>query len=622
MTATEKRDFSLSIQQEEALKAIGEALLDGTRSGYVEMATSTGKTAIEALVTEAAVRAGKRVLIIAPTINIVDQIVGKNPENATGIERFTSLNQTADVRTNAGGRKGTSTADVVVTTYSGFLNDYKNGGAELGKFGVVIADECHRSLGEATADALKNAYPGAVKLGFSATPDYAVDRTSDEVYDTSLFEFSLVDAIESGRTAPLRTLLYTTGETLTTSSPGDFSEKELAPLAGSMSRNATAVELTQAFVRDGRQGIIACIPGNTNYHARLLSQFLREGGVRAADVGSHLSVDEMDAVLKRYNNGEIDVLTFTRSLEEGWDSDKASFAVNLAPTTSPVRTKQLMGRVLRKKPDDDLDSIYVDFVDSSTGKQPYTAMHALGLEDIDFRRTLGRPVEGGGQWKIGDLSSLEHVSKRLYNRLLGLQGKLVQEVTLRPLQDPLIKLWDDKLGKEGLDGGLEYNDVLPPSLNRRIEEAYGRHLKDNDQPPTTDELLDIMDRVSKDRRLAMGHYGVRVAMDAIKPDDLIADENSDPYTQAAAAALREALSQVIDHTLSPQEAGVISMRFGLVDGEPKHYDEIGKIYRITQGRIRQIESIAMSKLRHPVHLHELAGFLRDVSDELPTYLER
>ena len=54
-------------------------------------------------------------------------------------------------------------------------------------------------------------------------------------------------------------------------------------------------------------------------------------------------------------------------------------------------------------------------------------------------------------------------------------------------------------------------------------------------------------------------------------------------------------------TLSEREAGVVSMRFGLTDSQPKTLDEIGKIYGVTRERIRQIESRTMSKLRRSGH---------------------
>jgi len=62
--------------------------------------------------------------------------------------------------------------------------------------------------------------------------------------------------------------------------------------------------------------------------------------------------------------------------------------------------------------------------------------------------------------------------------------------------------------------------------------------------------------------------------------------------------LQEQLYLVLG-ALSEREAGVVSMRFGLTDGQPKTLDEIGKVYGVTGERIRQIESNTMSKLRHP-----------------------
>ena len=72
--------------------------------------------------------------------------------------------------------------------------------------------------------------------------------------------------------------------------------------------------------------------------------------------------------------------------------------------------------------------------------------------------------------------------------------------------------------------------------------------------------------------------------------------------------LQEQLHDVLD-TLSEREAGVVSMRFGLTDGQPKTLDEIGKVYGVTRERIRQIESKTMSKLRHPSRSQILRDYL-------------
>jgi RNA polymerase primary sigma factor len=72
--------------------------------------------------------------------------------------------------------------------------------------------------------------------------------------------------------------------------------------------------------------------------------------------------------------------------------------------------------------------------------------------------------------------------------------------------------------------------------------------------------------------------------------------------------LQEQLHAVLG-TLPEREAAVVSMRFGLTDGQPKTLDEIGKVYGVTRERIRQIESNTMSKLRHPSRSKLLRDYL-------------
>jgi RNA polymerase sigma factor (sigma-70 family) len=91
--------------------------------------------------------------------------------------------------------------------------------------------------------------------------------------------------------------------------------------------------------------------------------------------------------------------------------------------------------------------------------------------------------------------------------------------------------------------------------------------------------------------------------------DLIEDSGAiQPGEAVSFTLLQEQLHSVFD-TLSEREAGVVSMRFGLTDGQPKTLDEIGKVYGVTRERIRQIESKTMSKLRHPSRSKVLRDYL-------------
>jgi RNA polymerase primary sigma factor len=91
--------------------------------------------------------------------------------------------------------------------------------------------------------------------------------------------------------------------------------------------------------------------------------------------------------------------------------------------------------------------------------------------------------------------------------------------------------------------------------------------------------------------------------------DLIEDSEAVvPADAVSFTLLQEQLHSVLD-TLSEREAGVVAMRFGLTDGQPKTLDEIGKVYGVTRERIRQIEAKTMSKLRHPSRSQVLRDYL-------------
>mgnify|MGYP002618547585 CR=1 FL=1 len=91
--------------------------------------------------------------------------------------------------------------------------------------------------------------------------------------------------------------------------------------------------------------------------------------------------------------------------------------------------------------------------------------------------------------------------------------------------------------------------------------------------------------------------------------DFIPDEDTPAPSEAASAnILREVIERELN-TLTPREAHVIKLRFGLYDGRTRTLEEVGKEFDITRERIRQIESKALRKLRHPSRARHLKGFL-------------
>jgi len=91
--------------------------------------------------------------------------------------------------------------------------------------------------------------------------------------------------------------------------------------------------------------------------------------------------------------------------------------------------------------------------------------------------------------------------------------------------------------------------------------------------------------------------------------DLIEDcEAIQPGEAVSFTLLQQQLHSVLG-TLPEREAGVVSMRFGLTDGQPKTLGEVGKVYGVTRERIRQIESKTLAKLRHPHRSQKLREYL-------------
>jgi RNA polymerase primary sigma factor len=93
--------------------------------------------------------------------------------------------------------------------------------------------------------------------------------------------------------------------------------------------------------------------------------------------------------------------------------------------------------------------------------------------------------------------------------------------------------------------------------------------------------------------------------------DFIPDDSSLAPTEfVTAQVLREQLADILS-TLPPREVRILQFRYGLLDGETYTLDEVGRKLGITRERVRQIETQALSRLRHPAHARKLRDFLRE-----------
>ncbi len=150
----------------------------------------------------------------------------------------------------------------------------------------------------------------------------------------------------------------------------------------------------------------------------------------------------------------------------------------------------------------------------------------------------------------------------------------------------------------------------------KVARIQRQMLQDTGREPTPEELAKELD-MTPEKVMEVQKYG-REPISLHTPlgdegdsefGDLIEDtEAVVPAEAVGFSFLQQQLRAILD-TLADREAGVVSMRYGLKDGQPKTLDEIGKVYGVTRERIRQIENKTMSKLRHPSRSQLLRDYL-------------
>ena len=150
----------------------------------------------------------------------------------------------------------------------------------------------------------------------------------------------------------------------------------------------------------------------------------------------------------------------------------------------------------------------------------------------------------------------------------------------------------------------------------RVKKAQSQLLHENGCEPNEDEIAEFLKMpVEKVREI------IRIAQDPVSLEtpigeeedshlgDFIPDEDAPaPADEACTSMLKQMLGEVLD-TLSDREKRVIILRYGLIDGRQRTLEEVGQEFQVTRERIRQIETKALRKLRHPTRSRRLKDFL-------------
>jgi superfamily II DNA or RNA helicase len=584
----------------------------------IDLPTRTGKSYLLREFVKGATEHGMKSLILAPRKHILvehaselaDAGIKSNPLDFSGETETDALVQVTSIQSVAMNRM----ADPTVTE----------------DIDIVAIDEVHRALGERTLEGIRSLFPNAVFVTFSATTEYADNRSVTDEYGDKIISHNIVEAISKGTVPPVRAMLYVTGGEIKTLDPNfkDFTPRELEKLAHMSARNNTIVEFATDLVTDGRQGLITTIPGEDLLHADILKERLEKQtivqpdgttrNIRAEVVRG--SQSDLQAVLDEYNqDGTIDILLSCDVLREGAKLTNASFLINGRPTTSIVNLTQDIGRIFEPK---DGEMIVIDFKDKSVKAQK-TIFDVLELDRSTQGVRVGPTNEGLGGEGLGRDSFLRGLFrpglvdalKQFDNILLAEFEYKPEELSryerlrLRRLEEAekeeakQTKIWEKILARENLAAEQPDTFMTEPSMRSVVKDD-------------SDLILDIVDQwhslsygqLNRSWSGFDGAVGI-VPVVPINPKQLVKEINStnpanddfDPQNNMVVERNLVQRPQILEvfKQLTQRERNVIVARFGLDYQEPRTLNAIGQELDVTRERVRQIEIKAIGKMGRP-----------------------
>ena len=146
-------------------------------------------------------------------------------------------------------------------------------------------------------------------------------------------------------------------------------------------------------------------------------------------------------------------------------------------------------------------------------------------------------------------------------------------------------------------------------VSRRLQQELGR---DADLEEIAEEMGVHPDRVRDIQKISQDPLSLDTPVgeeEDSRLGDFVEDtEATAPAEAASVSLLRDEMDQMLD-TLAPRERRVLQLRFGLLDGQPRTLEEVGKRFGVTRERVRQVEARALRKLRHPSRAVQLRSYL-------------
>lgn len=414
-------DNPLKSEQRDAFDKLIPALEDGVLDGYYDMATGVGKTVLFNCITKALLSkpstTGKktRVLVLVPTKQLVDQTVESFvrfmpeffPNNPPENVDFANINmKDAKVGAYYSGRLAKDTErEIVVTTYSALVADRKKESErqlfKTDNYELVVLDEAHKALGPETLAVLRQFEGEAVRLGFSATPEYNVAKSvAALLLKNCLHKIDVAEAHDKELLSPFGCYIVKTGLAIDKSDVDvrgkgeakEFNPSQLAQKLNTKLRNMKAIKLYMNWQDPetgerlfGQTGIVSCVDtthakdfaelcnrkinetptfrkwlaeearirgdlAEAGGNHQLAARFRDEGIQVCATIDYNTPLDVRRQLIADHKAGKLLLLAGVRIPAEGFDNRRTGFLFSLADTLSLPKKKQEGGRALRVDP--------------------------------------------------------------------------------------------------------------------------------------------------------------------------------------------------------------------------------------------------------------------------------
>jgi superfamily II DNA or RNA helicase len=328
--------------QSRALTELRAEVAKGAKSVMLVSPTGSGKSTLLSLVARGAIEKGGEALVLAHRRELLDQVFDTCQE--VGIPRaWLQVIRGGDKRRNNGARVHIASVDT--------LRNWVGTG-RMPRVRVVMIDEAHRSAAAGYVR-IREAYPSALVIGFTATPWRLDGKALDGQYGASVVVTTIPELVSQGYLVPVRCFTHPTAPDLSgvRTKGGDFDQEQAASVMRSRVLLGSVVEEYQRRASGRAAFGFACNVA----HAEELAETCRAAGIPSVAIHGESSDEERRGALEGLRSGAVRIVWNAALFTEGTDVPQVKCVILARPTLSKALAFQMIGRGMRPCPETGFD---------------------------------------------------------------------------------------------------------------------------------------------------------------------------------------------------------------------------------------------------------------------------